>query len=1530
MTATLDDEVADLRYAELQRRLDDALAERDEAQAEKTAMVEVLEVINASPGNLNPVFDAMLEKAMWLCEAAFGGLWTFDGDRYVSTALRGVPTAYAEFLAETTLIPGPGSAPHRFLRGERSVLQNLDLADEEPYRAGDPQRRALVDLGGARTAMQVPLCRDDTVLGVITIYRQEVRPFTDKQIGLLQNFAAQAVVAMENARLLGELRQRTGDLQEALEYQTATSDVLKVISRSTFDLQPVLDTLAETAARLCDAGYSAIFRRDGDAYRISAVVAFSPETMGAARKFQAFLEQHPLVPGRGSITGRVALEGRAVHVADTASDPEYTLSEATTLGNLRTQLGVPLLRDGEPVGVIVVARQRVEPFSERQVELVHTFADQAVIAMENARLLTETREALEQQTATAEVLQVINNSPGDLTPVFEAMLERATTLCESAHGVLFIRDGESDYFRAIPSRNIPRSFTEILTREPIYFDPERSIIAQTLRQRSAVQIADMRLSEPYRAKFPLALAAVESGGTRTLLSVPLFRDDLPVGIFQLARQEVRSFSDKQIALVSNFAAQAVIAIENVRLMTETREALEQQTATAEVLQVINSSPGELQPVFEAILEKAHSLCGASYGSLQLYDGENFRAVAVHGLSGALADHLRQGYSPGPTNPVRRLLEGERFAHVPDLAELDDAFARSVVELGGTRTLLWVALRRNEKVLGLIAAARLEVRSFSDKEIALLEGFAAQAVIAMENARLITETREALEQQTATAEVLQVINSSPGDLTPVFDAMLEKALRLCDAAFGFMDTYAGEVWETVALRQVPPEYAKFLREKRRASPGTAHNRIERGEHLVQIVDVSAEELYRVGDPQRSWLVEAAGARAFLVVSLRKDNNLLGAFSIYRQEVRRFSDTEIALVENFAAQAVIAIENARLITETREALDQQTATAEVLQVINSSPGDLAPVFNAMLEKALRLCGADFGMMNTYNGKHFHHAADRGVPAAYADYRRHRGPMVYGSGTAPTRLVAGENLVHTVDLMATEPYQRGDPARRALVDLGGARTHLSTALRKGDILVGGIDIYRQEVRPFSDKQIALLESFAAQAVIAMENARLLTETQEALEHQTATAEVLQVINSSPGDLTPVFDSILEKAHSFCGTVYGSLHIGDGQTFQAVAVRGMPEAFADLIRRPFEPGPNHPVRQLIGGATSATVINSPEYDDSMIQSAQKLSGMRIALFVPLRKDSGLLGYIVAGHPEVRPFTEKQIALLQNFAAQAVIAMENARLLTETRDALEQQTATAEVLQVINSSPGDLGPVFDAMLAKATGLCQAAFGTLQTYDGERFTPAAAHGVPPAFAAFRSELGAFAPQPGSSLERVVNGENLVHIVDAAADPHQVATPLFELGGCRTLVCVALRKDHRLIGAITAYRQEVRPFSDKQIALLQNFAAQAVIAMENARLLTETREALEQQTATAEVLQVINTSPGDLGPVFDAMLEKAIRLCEAVFGVLVTVNGNCIETVAQRNVPEQLLAFLTRQPVRVDPASNVGRTILERRVVHILG
>src|SRR6516164_5307032 len=1062
----------------------------------------------------------------------------------------------------------------------------------------------------------------------------------------------------------------------------------------------------------------------------------------------------------------------------------------------------------------------------------------------------ERDEALEQQAAAAEVLQVINSSPGDLAPVFDAMLEKAMRLCEASHAHLFTLDGETVH--PVAARGDPH-FTDWFLKQ---WGPHRLVRGTSvdrLRQGEPfVHVLDAAAVQPYRTN-PGYRELVDRGGIRTAINVPLRKDGVLLGTMHLYRREVRAFAEKEIALLQNFAAQAVIAMENARLITETREALEQQIATAEVLQVINSSPGDVAPVFDAILDKAHTLCGATLGTLALFDGQTLRAAAVHGYPEEFGEELRQhGISVSQNPGFEPILAGARMIHNSDLREINDPIARTVAERGGVRTSLLIPLRKDGALLGVITCNRRKVRPFTDKQIALLQNFAAQAVVAMENARLLTETREALEQQTATAEVLQVINSSPGELTPVFDAMLEKMVRLCQAAHGHFLAYDGMLFHPVAIRG-EPRFAEFWRQGPPFQPqeGNPFARLVRGEHLVHDADAREDDAYR-DIPEYRRIIDSGVIRTSLTVPLRKAGVLLGAVRLYRQEVRPFTEKQIALVENFAQQAVIAMENARLLTATREALEQQTATAEVLQVINSSPGELAPVFDAILEKAHNLCDAAHGNLWTYDGELFHPVATRGNPR-FADWLRDHSSVTPAPGTVLERIVRGEDFLQIADAAndqacATSAYSR------QVIEVTGARTTLIISLRKNTALLGVIFAYRQEVRPFSEKQIALFKNFAAQAVIAMENARLLGELrerthdlEESLEYQTATSSVLEVINSSPGDLVPVFDAILAQAHDLCGAPLGSLVLRDGEQLRAVATRGHLQKYKELARQGFPPTP--PFLRMLSGEPFVHVLDSAAPstaadDHPMRRAAAEIAGIRTVLFVPLRKDAMVLGYISAQRQEVRPFSDKQIALLQNFAAQAVIAMENARLLTETREALEQQTATAEVLQVINSSPGDLAPVFDAMLEKAIRLCGGSTGTLRTFDGESFPLAAVHGEPKMVARMK-EIDSVPPRAGKGdlLGRIVYGERIVHVPDVRETQGYRDFPAtrerMETLGIRTWLAVPLHKDDELRGVIVAQRGEVRPFSDREIALLENFATQAVIAMENARLLGELRQRTDQ-------------------------------------------------------------------------------------------
>jgi GAF domain-containing protein len=501
-----------------------------------------------------------------------------------------------------------------------------------------------------------------------------------------------------------------------------------------------------------------------------------------------------------------------------------------------------------------------------------------------------------------------------------------------------------------------------------------------------------------------------------------------------------------------------------------------------------------------------------------------------------------------------------------------------------------------------------------------------------------ELAEALQRETATSEVLQVINSSPGDLAPVFEAILEKAHFLCGAPLGSLMLYDGQQIRAVATRGYPREYAALLRGGYPAGPWSLLlGRLTRGE-IFQLADVKEfVAADKSPSPMTRAAIEITGVRTTLHVPLRKDTELLGYISAQRQEVRPFDDNQIALLQSFAAQAVIAMENARLITETREALEQQTATAEVLQVINSSPGDLAPVFDTMLEKAVHLCEAAFGDLGIFDGEQYRWVAAHGVPD-FAEYSF----ALRLNGNAPTELLTrGERLVHLADVRQSDAY-RELPAFKSTMDRRAVRSLLVVPLRKDGVLLGAIRAYRREVRPFSDKQIALMQNFAAQAVIAMENARLINETREALEQQTATAEVLQVINSSPGDLTPVFDAILEKAHTLCDTAHGSLQLWDGEKFRGVATRGFSEAMIKAVQRGYSPGPNFPSRRIVEGERVVQCLDVAEIDDPIAREGVELSGSRTMLYAALRKDDVLLGQIVSARQEVRPFSEKQIALVE------------------------------------------------------------------------------------------------------------------------------------------------------------------------------------------------------------------------------------------------------------------------------------------------
>ena len=540
----------------------------------------------------------------------------------------------------------------------------------------------------------------------------------------------------------------------ALEQLAATSGVLKVI-RSAFELQPVLDSIVETASRLCDAEFAIIFKLENANYHVAA-------SNNADEAFVKYASEHPIPPGRGSLTGRIALEGKTVHIPDCLADPEYTYVGYQQAGKYRSNLGVPLLREGIPIGVINLMRTVVKPFTDEEIKLVETFADQAVIAIENTRLLNELRqrtddltESLEQQTATSEVLQVISSSPGDLRPVFATMLANAVRICEAKFGVMHLY--EEGAFHVVAMHNVPPAFAEERRNIPIVRPSPGTGLGRAAHTKQVVQIPDLRTYQTYQEREPVSVAMVELAGARTLLVVPMLKEDAFIGTIAIYRQEVRPFTDKQIALLTNFAAQAVIAIENTRLLNELRQSLEQQTATSEVLQVISSSPGALEPVFNAMLANATHICEAKFGTIFQFDGERFRCMAEVGSPPVFAEFCKQqgSFQPLKGSHLDRIMRTKQVSHTADYAA--EGIPSPPVKFGGARSTVDVPMLKDNELVGAFSIYRQEVRPFTDKQIALLTNFAAQAVIAIENARLLNDLNKLNQQleQRVTDQVSEI-------------------------------------------------------------------------------------------------------------------------------------------------------------------------------------------------------------------------------------------------------------------------------------------------------------------------------------------------------------------------------------------------------------------------------------------------------------------------------------------------------------------------------------------------------------------------------------------------------------------------------------------------------------------------------------------------------------------------------------------------------------------------------------------------------
>jgi GAF domain-containing protein len=1115
--AQLEAEVARLR--DENRTL---LAANGRARDEHRATAEILRIVASSRFDLSDVLNGLAERAYHLCGASSARVYLADGDvlRIVAsvadsdemlTVVRSVAPIGYETEFSTRSIVG------------RTVIEGRPIHVEDAHSEQVLAQFPDIRTGGVtpRTRLHVPLRRDGVGIGALAVSRQQVQPFTDSEVALVQTFADQAVIAIENARLFSELERRTAELTQSLEQQTATSEVLRVIASSPTDLQAVLDATVASACRLVDAEWMLVSQLQGQDLVVTAetygerVSAEQQERMAHERRASS-----PPRLSRRTLRGRVLLERRTIqHVnSDWSTPAEYPdMNVVTRIGPCAIVV-VPLVREEEAVGVLVAFRLRPEPFTSRQVALLESFADQAVIAIENARLFEvleqrnaelrasnrQVSETLEQQTATAEVLRVIASSPTDLQSVLDALISAVTRLTEADGASAMRLDGDEVVFLASTS----------LSHLGIRMKAVGSVTERVLLERRTIRVHGP--PEEQLAEFPENFGARRGIGAQAI--TPLLRQGQAIGTLNVVRRAVHPFTDRQVALLEAFADQAVIAIENARLFEELEQrtvelsrALSQQTALGEVLRVIAASPTDLHTVLTTITETVMRLCQADGAGLQQRVGEKLAGQVHAGIM--VPSFAASGLTHVPIRPgtfAGRAVVERRTIYIPDVEAVGDDLAEGremARRLASWRAAAFAPLKQGDTVIGVLGIHKLASDSLTAGQIALLETFADQAVIAIENARLFEELEqrnhdlnEALEQQTATAEILRVIASSPRDLRNVLETIARSAARLTSGNNATVWRLDGDVvrlsgrWTEHGVPLSDEQIREHVRPLDR-NIAVARVIMDRETLRVDDADVFFEREEASFHPGSLELHRLTGYRSFMSAPMMLGDVAIGALSVARDELHPFSDDDVALLERFADQAVIAIENARLFEELNDRVGELQALGEVGQAVSSTL-DLQEVLATIVGSATRLAGADGGVVYEYD-------EPEGVFEVRATDQM-TDEMVAILQTARIRL--GESVVGRAGA-ARAPYQVTDIASSDLLDptireqtlAEGLRSVLAVPLLREDRVLGGLVMTRRMPGAFPPGVVALLQTFATQSALAIDNARLYRALEEASRHKS-----------------------------------------------------------------------------------------------------------------------------------------------------------------------------------------------------------------------------------------------------------------------------------------------------------------------------------------------------------------------------------------------------------------------------------------------
>ena len=1086
--------------------------------------------------------------------------------------------------------------------------------------------------------------------------------------------------------LIAALAESERELAEARRREQATAEVINVISRSRVDLDALLTRLTDTARLLCGAANSALHMRDGDLFRIRAQA-------GCSLEFVAYQVGHPIDPATEGAErthiGHAALVGEVVEIADVLEAPDqFRLGRAPELGNFRAIIGVPLLREGRVEGVFSLARPEPGRFPRGQVELVKTFADQAMIAIENARLFGEIQEALQRETATSEILRVISRSPTDAQPVFESIVSAAARSLRCDKAFVLLRDGDVYIHTAGATPQGPMDL--LPDRVPI--DPSANFPSRAILARETLHLPDWsRIELPEHERNIRAAFGVNSA-----LYLPLLREGECMGVIAVVGARSNAFGEKEIAQAESFRDQAVIAIENARLFREVQakthdleEALAQQTATADVLKVISRSAFDLQAVLHTLVESAAKLCDADRAIItREVDGTLYRAKSYGFSDEFMAEIRRIPIVPERGTVSGRVLLDGKAVQVEDV-EADPEYAlKEYAKTGEFRTCLGIPLLRNGTPIGVISLLRSETRAFNDKQIELVQTFADQAVIAIENARLFNEVQakthdleESLERQRATTQILEVIASLPSDATPVFEAIAASTKAVLRGHSATVFLFKGDQVHLVAFTPTSAEADAPLLA---TFPAAIHE-------FPIFARVRESGVYQVTDTETAYderlarLARARGYRSMLFAPLVHQGAAVGFIAVTRREAGAFASADVAQLRAFADQAVIAIENARLFDEVQaktrdleEALQQQTATADVLKLISRSAFDLQAVLTTLAESARELSGAATAAVFLRDGEVLRVRAESGCAPEFLEYLVTHPPRA-GRETFTGRVLMTGEAAHIPDVLADPNYDYGVGPQ-----VGNYRAGLGVPLMREGRVDGVFGLMRPEPGAFTPRQMEMVRSFADQAVIAIENARLFDEVQaktrdleEALAQQTATADVLKVISRSAFDLQAVLTTLAESARELCGASFVTLNLREGEVMRLRAESGCtPEIVAFLHAHPIRAGrETYTGRVMLSGEPVhlPDVLADPEYS---FGEGPSIGNYRALLCVPLLREGRVEGVFALARPEPVAFTDRQIEIVRAFADQAVIAIQNARLFGEVQARTNELTSSLQNLR--------------------------------------------------------------------------------------------------------------------------------------------------------------------------------------------------------------------------------------------------------------